>query len=332
MSTVQFAIDLVKSLPASLARDVSWWMADRRESRARAEQPYAVTEEQKRLWRERGWLVLERAIPDDAIERFTDDVARFRRNGRGGRDDHGHGVRIGLLHAERRAALRFALNEAIRGFMRWALDGEPVLFGSLTFDVGSEQEPHMDAAFFYTQPENAMAAAWIALEDVDADSGPLFYVDGSHRFPRLYASEVLERNPELAQRVMEHRKRSKRPDYALSELVYQAYSKRLQERLAEANAVRQPALIKKGDVFVWDGWLVHGGMPRLNRALTRRSMVVHYIRSGCRFWDQHAFFLRGDVLESTPPVNFRFRRSPLGRYIKYHHAVTFDGGNGHFQA
>jgi hypothetical protein len=30
MSTAQFAIDLVKSLPGSVARDVSWWMADRR--------------------------------------------------------------------------------------------------------------------------------------------------------------------------------------------------------------------------------------------------------------------------------------------------------------
>jgi len=332
MSAFKYAVDLVKSLPGSLARDVTWKIADRFDHGRPAGAPYAVTEPQKEHWREHGWVILERAVEPETIDRFRAEVERFRASGRGGRDERGHGIRIGLFHSENRQALKLALNDRIRTFLQWALEGEPVLFGSLTFDIGSEQEPHLDAAFFYTQPESAMAAAWIAIEDIHPDSGPLFFVDGSHRFARLYASEALERSPDLARRVAEHRAQRKRPDYALSEEVYQAYSQRLSARLEEMGAQRTPALLKKGDVFVWNGWLVHGGLPRVNRELTRRSMVVHYIRRDARFWDQHAFFLRGDVLESTPPIRFRFRNSRRGRYIKHHHAVTFEGSDGHFQA
>ncbi len=33
---------------------------------------------------------------------------------------------------------------------------------------------------------------------------------------------------------------------------------------------------RKGDVFVWHANLVHGGAPIINKALTRKSMVIHY--------------------------------------------------------
>jgi len=37
---------------------------------------------------------------------------------------------------------------------------------------------------------------------------------------------------------------------------------------------------KKGDVFLWHGMLVHGGSPVKNPALTRKSMVIHYLTNG----------------------------------------------------
>ena len=332
MSALRYAVDLAKSLPGSFLRDLTWKVADRRDDEPVVAGPYQVTEEQKQHWREHGWVILERSVSPEAIDRLNEEIDRFRASGRGGRDEHGHGIRVGLLHSENRQSLKVALNDHVRTFLRWAFEGEPVLFGSLTFDIGSEQEPHIDAAFFYTQPEHGMAAAWTALEDVHPDSGPLFYVDGSHRFPHLYVAEVLQEDPDLARRVAEHRAKRKRPDYQLSEDVYRAYSKRLVERLEESGARRTPALLKKGDVFVWNSWVVHGGLPRVNRGLTRRSMVVHYIRRDAKFWDQHAFFLRGDVLDSTRPVRFRFRDSRRGAYIKHHHAVTFEGSDGHFKA
>jgi hypothetical protein len=327
----QVAQDLA-AIPASLARDLSWKIADARDDEPVVAGSIEITDEQKAQWNEHGWIILKKSVTDEALEALNAEIDAFRDTGRGGRDELGHGVRVGLLHAENRMSLKVALNPHVQAFLRWVFGGEPALFGSLTFDIGSEQEPHIDAAFFYTQPEHAMAAAWTALDDVHPDSGPLFYVDRSHRLDRLYAAEVLAHDPELARRVKEHRARSRRPDYALSEDVYRAYSKRLQGRLEESGLKPTPAVLEKGDVFVWNGWIIHGGMPRVDRRLTRRSMVVHYIRRDAKFFDQHAFFLRGDILDQTRPMRFRFRDSRRGSYIKYHRAVTFDGSDGHFKA
>ena len=37
---------------------------------------------------------------------------------------------------------------------------------------------------------------------------------------------------------------------------------------------------KKGDVLVWHANLLHGGMPVVHPALTRKSMVAHYFAEG----------------------------------------------------
>jgi hypothetical protein len=324
----------IYSYAKSLPRDVVWRVLERFDSDQVSTGAYEVTDEQKRHWEEHGWVILRSSVSPAALDELLDEIQDFRKRGRGGKDEHGRGLRVGLLHAVKRQSLKVALNEQVRSFMSWAFGGEPVLFGSLTFDIGSEQEPHIDAAFFYTRPEHCMAAAWTALEDISPDSGPLFYVDKSHKFERLYAEDALKLEPELAERVRKFRESGAAPDLTLSDEVYKAYSRLVRARIDENKAELVPAVLNRGDVFIWHGWLIHGGLPRNDRKLTRKSMVAHFIRADAAFWDQDAFFLRGDVLDETPPVKFSYRylRSKFGRYIKYDDAVTFDGGDGHFES
>ncbi len=50
-----------------------------------------------------------------------------------------------------------------------------------------------------------------------------------------------------------------------------------QQRIIEENGVKAEVIsAKKGDVFIWNANLIHGGMTHLNKEKTRRSMVVHY--------------------------------------------------------
>jgi phytanoyl-CoA hydroxylase len=59
--------------------------------------------------------------------------------------------------------------------------GETVLYTSLFFQQGSEQNIHVDAPLFCTRPENKYFGMWVSLDDVDESNGPLIVVEGGHR-------------------------------------------------------------------------------------------------------------------------------------------------------
>jgi hypothetical protein len=316
-------------------RDLSWIVADHLRPIEVGDPEWTPSEADKQHWRDHGWVIIKDSVDHDVIDRLKHEIQDYRLRNKDQTTDRktGEGLRIGLLHAANRTAREVGFNAQARTFLRWAFDDEPVFFGSLTFDIGSEQEPHIDSAFFYTQPETSMAGVWTAFEDIHEHAGPLFYVDTSHQWPRLKAADALARNPELAERVQAFRASgAKGADTALSDEVYKAYIAEV-ERLMQVNsAPKLPAMLDKGDVFVWHPWLIHGGLPRLNRELTRRSMVVHYIGANSTLWDQHNFFLWGDALDRVRPVKFTIRSSRGRPYVWYPEPVNFSMGDGHFEA
>jgi hypothetical protein len=115
-----------------------------------------------RQWRDSGYAVLKRAVPLDLIDRTNKDVAAFRANCGETKDDHGFGQRIGLFHIQNENSLQVALNPTVREFLAFALQDEPLLYGSLTFETGTEQAAHQDSIFFFTDPVDAMAGVWPA--------------------------------------------------------------------------------------------------------------------------------------------------------------------------
>lgn len=56
---------------------------------------------------------------------------------------------------------------------------------SLYFSHGSTQPLHRDPWFVVTNPVSTLFAAWVALEDIVMDSGPLTFVPKSHRLPYM---------------------------------------------------------------------------------------------------------------------------------------------------
>jgi hypothetical protein len=62
------------------------------------------------------------------------------------------------------------------------LNGRPVFpFQTLNFPVATQQATHCDVVHFDTLPKRGlMTAAWVALEDIHPDAGPLVYYPGSH--------------------------------------------------------------------------------------------------------------------------------------------------------
>lgn len=69
------------------------------------------------------------------------------------------------------------------------LMGRPIeLFQSVNFLKGSEDPAHSDFIHMSTYPYGYLMAAWIALEDMDMDNGPLFFYPGSHKLPYIMNS------------------------------------------------------------------------------------------------------------------------------------------------
>ena len=105
-----------------------------------------------------------------------------------------------------------------------------------------------------------MCGVWVALEDVDAGNGPLFYYPGSHRLPDPFFQRFgLEAG--LAS--------------------YDRYEV-AQEALVEAHELEPIEFhAKAGDALIWSANLVHGGKPIVEVGRTRWSQVTHYFFDGC---------------------------------------------------
>ncbi len=180
-------------------------------------------------------------------------------------------VRLVDIYVHSVLARKVLLHPKISGFLSLVFRTHPLLFQSLNFRFGSQQGYHQDTGYVVVKDNPlALAASWVALEDVTPGSGELRYIKGSHRTPHYLFSGLHKHwNPE-------------RDGYA-SHLEWKEhflrYAKR--QRLKE-----EKFFAKKGDVLIWAADLVHGGSEVTRPGVTRNSIVGHYCPSNL---DPHYF-------------------------------------------
>ena len=125
-----------------------------------------------RLWRERPSDVA--FAYDSPPRRFSEAVAASDRRPR---------YRIHELHSASDVALRLYLHPLLHRYASLLLGETAVATQSLYFEFGSQQALHRDSTVVPTPEFGRLVAAWIALEDIAPESGPLMYVPQSQRFP-----------------------------------------------------------------------------------------------------------------------------------------------------
>ncbi len=232
-------------------------------------------------WNERGVLVLPGFYADAEIDEVLADYRALWDAGRARVtvDDMDTGRRMRLrdvspdartshrfkvndLYLEQASVRRLALNDRLVPLLQRLLGDRPALCNSLSLEYGTEQEDHVDSLFMTPRTPAHLVAAWIALEDCSPESGLLRYWPGSHRIaPYVFSNGERHFLPEeldawgawMRAQVKQHGLRSE---------LFQA---------------------RKGDVFIWNAQLLHGGSPIAGRGRTRRSLVFHYFsESDCR--------------------------------------------------
>ncbi|MEZ0541279.1 phytanoyl-CoA dioxygenase family protein [Fibrella arboris] len=152
---------------------------------------------------------------------------------------------------------KIMLHRNIVTFLEAVFGERVVAMQSLLFKFGSQQATHQDFAYVVSEIPSHLAAAWIALEDVQFDAGPLYYYPGSHKIKKFDFGNGIFFNGESTYN----------PD---------DFARYLDKVCQEAGMERQTLLIKKGDVLLWHASLAHGGDPIRNADMTRKSYVCHY--------------------------------------------------------
>jgi hypothetical protein len=169
------------------------------------------------------------------------------------------GYRIPDMHGHSELARRLYVHPEVMRVVELIFDDRAIAFQSLLFQFGSQQALHRDPMFVVTEPPSHLMAAWIALEDVGEDCGPLLYAPGSHRMPWYDPEEGKIAIP-----------RGATPEMRAGWVEFR--SRMIEELGLEVKSFT----CARGDVFIWHGGLLHGGKRVKDQQLTRKSFVTHY--------------------------------------------------------
>lgn len=234
-----------------------------------------LNEEERRIatdLNQRGFAVID--FPDPDIHQRIDRVKR-RLAPRFGLDPDQPDMRNGLGNVRRiqdawlddEDVRAIAANPQMLSLLGRLYGRSAVPFQTLNFPVGTEQNLHSDANHFSSLPERFMCGVWLAMEDVDAGSGPLTYAPGSHKWPIIGNLAIGRRGAGTV-------------TSSAQDPFEEAWGAMLQ-----ASGVQQELLLaRKGQALIWAANLLHGGSPQHDRSKTRWSQVTHYYFEDCIYY------------------------------------------------
>ncbi len=260
-----------------------------------------------------GYLVIERAVPEVVVDRVIADLEQFWANPPPAMRMETHEpdgtlrvMRPDIAYRAGRTKLldAFAYSAAARAaisappvmeFLRTIFDDKPQAFQSLTFWHGSQQPMHKDTAYVRVDGNPlALAATWLALEDIEPGTGELQYFVGSHRAPDYRFGGVSKwMNTADA-------------DYGAERDMFLAS---LHADAQKYNHMKTTFLGRKGDVLVWHADLAHGGSAVTRPDRTRLSLVTHFCPAS-----NSPFFYRQQKLREmdSPSCKFTSQHSDIG--------------------
>ena len=213
-------------------------------------------------WIDDGFLVLDRFFDEDRIDAINTDIA-----------NQMEARTIGYLYRGNRVPNAFRKSQPIRdaladpgliGLLSFLLGREAMLFQTINFFEGSEQRAHSDSFHMTTEPLGYLIGVWVALEDVEPDSGPVFYYPGSHRLPYVMTEDL--DGAEVSKLIARDKGES--------------YVRKMAEVIEEQDLEPVDFLPRKGDVLLWHANLIHGGRGIETPGTTRKSLVAHYLAKG----------------------------------------------------
>lgn len=161
-----------------------------------------------------------------------------------------HFPRIMMPHRFDAISKQYMLDQRLGKILHDLFGEEPLAAQSMLYfkPPGARgQAFHQDDFYLKTAPGHCMAA-WVALDDCDAENGTLFVVPGSHTQPVLcpHAADLTK-------------------------------SFTTEEVDIPENIQPQEVSLVAGDVLFFNGAVIHGSTPNMTTDRFRRSFICHYV-------------------------------------------------------
>jgi len=182
------------------------------------------------------------------------------------------------------AIRKIVTNKKLSSFLKYAYQSDPIPFSTINFLKGTEQPLHSDEFHFGSIPHRYLTGVWVALEDIDPDSGPISIAVGSHKMP-IFSFEMLN---------IETPKNEKQFKEA-----YTIYEEWVREYIDSQDLQIVTPELKKGQCIVWLSNVLHGSYKIKNNSLTRKSMAIHFHYEKCEkiFFPSHSNIEKGKLIE-----------------------------------
>ena len=139
-------------------------------------------------------------------------------------------------------------------------DDTPKIVQSMYFEGNSATWEHQDSYYLDSEVIGTMAAAWIALEDIDAQAGRFFVCPKTHLLDwekQSLANNVSDKHDVYIQSVL--------------------------KKFAESGSIVRAPALRKGDVLYWNAFLIHGSLDSQSEQFSRSSITCHAIPKAHKF-------------------------------------------------
>ena len=208
-------------------------------------------------WPENGYLIVRGLFSADEVAAINAEIDRLVRDKVVDFNFSGRKIMFAFHHS---ALLRQVVHDRrILDLMDFLLGRKIKVFQSINFLTGSEQAAHSDSIHMTTHPLGYMIAAWIALEPIHADNGPLIYHPGSHKLPYLL-NDGYDHGGDR---------------FVIGEDAYARYEEAIAKAIREGGFPAKELHAQPGDVLLWHANLLHGGKKMSSPNASRKSMVIH---------------------------------------------------------
>jgi hypothetical protein len=146
----------------------------------------------------------------------------------------------------------------------------------MLFDKSTGTKLHQDTWYLDTEPPGNLVGIWFALEDIERDAGPFCLYSNSPR-------RKIEVN-----------------DFDFDDMENDARFK-----TQYPSASRYDFLPKKGDILIWNSFVIHGAHKPVAPSKTRKSLTAHFYPAAMRVQDApiKRFFSIYDHDKPKPTAN-----------------------------
>jgi len=208
-------------------------------------------------WPTDGFVVLRGLFTHEEVAAMNAEIDRLIRDKVVDFNFTGRKIMFAFHHSD--LLRKYVHDRRILDVMDFLLGKRMKVFQSINFLTGSEQAAHSDSIHMTTHPLGYMTAAWIALEEINADNGPLIYHVGSHKLPYLLNGSY------------DHGGNR----FVIGEDAYARYEEAVDREIANGHFEAREFHAQPGDVLFWHANLLHGGKKMTTPNASRKSMVIH---------------------------------------------------------